>query len=506
VKAAFSALLQQIKDADDAIREKGIEFVKSQMQALAPVIEKNEDLQKHLANCIKKVVTHESGVTSEEFKVFLAMLTSLSIFKNDPDYPTQLNKIIVNQANLDKKFDASNQEHVELFISCVNIAQQLFARGGDSAPFLLYFGKHILPVIDSVSDKNRLALLKAMADTSRYTSLDSARAILEPVFETLKKQLPKQATASEKPKINFVCVECLLYMFHQLASRDPGFVRNICGIFIPTGQPTDFSATNIAEKKEDFLARLKFLKESLKSDDVKLIMSSLRSKLRITDKQDDKKVITEQLSQADLGQRSTINILTLVSNLEKKTPRFMGGDSSVKLSWKQSSTSPIRSTLGPSGSSGAIRGRGAAQPSAGRLAGRLAGQANANRKRKIDSALNNGSAANGTVATSGVVQTANTKSSKRTRQQLYVPPGRNKTEPVSLALNIPPNQSLSGSAATFSYSSGQSNQWRRNRPSRPRSSGGSAGGPRGPRGRSGQRNRPQSQGRGRLRKIRGRRP
>ncbi len=171
----------------------------------------------------------------------------------------------------------------------------------------LFFDK-VVPVFDQVPEKSRLALLKAVAETAAHTTVDVAKQRLAGVVQLLKARrrartrvsgqcswlfcwrrdciaacatsagscvlsgatvpctqsaVPAAAPEDKSmPKINFSSAEILLYMLHSYGRLASGAFKEACGVFAPTGQPSDF-AEGLKEKKADFLARLTLLETAV---------------------------------------------------------------------------------------------------------------------------------------------------------------------------------------------------------------------------------------------------
>ena len=131
-------MIGQIKDGEGAMRQRNIEFLQAQVSSIPCMnagssivpdhsrihlhscvilvllfqlekmkadVHKNEELQGFLANAIKGVLTHDSGVTGAEFKLFLDMLRSLPIFRKDQNLAKEVAQIITNTSGIKKEFE-----------------------------------------------------------------------------------------------------------------------------------------------------------------------------------------------------------------------------------------------------------------------------------------------------------------------------------------------------------------------------------------------------------------
>ncbi len=250
-------------------------------------------------------------------------------------------------------------------ISCLNIAQTLYSRGaeGTNAQFLEHFITKVVPVLHLVSEKNRLLLLKAVADASAFASADMAARALRVVYDLIKvhvpasdaavsvaspvaapvaasevetKSIPPIAPISQTAavKINFSVVECLLITFHYLASKAPSALRDVAGIFTPTGQPSDFRA-GLREKREILTTRLEFLKTNLSGyiAQVKAVDAKLQEKLKECKDAAEKKVQHEKRQSVQVALATTRNIERLTAALVAKPSQILGSNA-VTPSWR----------------------------------------------------------------------------------------------------------------------------------------------------------------------------
>lgn len=60
-------------------------------------------------------------------------------------------------------------------------------------------------------------------------------------------------------------IECFLFLLHRFAAQAPSLMKEHCGIFVPTGQPSDFR-TDVIAKKDAFLSTMNLLNEKATSD------------------------------------------------------------------------------------------------------------------------------------------------------------------------------------------------------------------------------------------------
>jgi hypothetical protein len=157
-------------------------------------------------------------VTGAEFKMFMDFLKSLALFgdKASTERVQELLEIVEGQADLDAVFNITDADHIDRLMSCLNMALPFYARGASNSKFLNYINKHLLPVFDKLPEDKQLDLLKNLAEGSPYTSAQDARQLLPSIMQLLKKYMPRRKTAEE---LHFTYVECLLYVFHELAHK-----------------------------------------------------------------------------------------------------------------------------------------------------------------------------------------------------------------------------------------------------------------------------------------------
>ncbi len=113
----------------------------------------------------------------------------------------------------------------------------------------------MLPKYDVLAAGHQLSLLKVIAEISPYVKGAACREFLPALFPLLQSLMP--AAASADTKLNYTAIECVLYAFHNTASRVPGFLHALCGIKINTGQPENRIDEDFTEKLKDLHARMK---------------------------------------------------------------------------------------------------------------------------------------------------------------------------------------------------------------------------------------------------------
>ncbi|GAB2228445.1 hypothetical protein Droror1_Dr00010284 [Drosera rotundifolia] len=382
-KALMSLLKQDVKESltglfkhfssqatldeviDENVRDKVLSFIKEKVFPLkAELLKPQEHMERHITDLIKKSL---QDVTSEEFKMFIQFLKSLSLFgdKASPKNIQELIGITEGQADLDAQFDVSDIDHIERFQTCISLAIPFFMRGGSNSKFLHYVAKRILPVFDKLPEERKLEILKNFAEISPYTTPQDSRQILPSVVQLLKKHMPGRKTE----KMNFSYVECLLYAFHHLASKAPNATNSLCGYKIVTGQPSDRLGEDFSDQYKDFIERLTCVEELSKATMKKLTqgINDHKKAMANTVSDDAKERIKTQKKNATTGLRTCNNILAMIQPLHARSPSFIA-DKRISLSWKEPTNSSEPSSGGKRPPSGANDSDGNAAKK-GRVAG-----------------------------------------------------------------------------------------------------------------------------------------
>ncbi|KAL9270217.1 Apoptosis inhibitor 5-like protein [Drosera capensis] len=247
----FSSQATTDEVIEENVRDKVLSFIKEKVFPLkAELLKPQEHMERHITDLIKKSL---QDVTSEEFKVFIQFLKSLSLFgdKASPKNIQELIEITEGQADLDAQFDVSDIDHIERFQTCISLAIPFFMRGGSNSKFLHYVAKCILPVFNKLPEERKLEILKNFAEISPYTTPQDSRQILPSVVHLLKKHMPGRKTE----EMNFSYVECLLYAFHHLTSKASNATNSLCRYKIVTGQPSDRLGEDFSDQYKDFIER-----------------------------------------------------------------------------------------------------------------------------------------------------------------------------------------------------------------------------------------------------------
>ncbi|KAL8510147.1 hypothetical protein ACS0TY_017101 [Phlomoides rotata] len=376
VKTSLTALFKHIGSTDDrnaedlsaweSIREKVLCFIRDKVFPLKEELLKPKDeMERHITNLVKQNLL---DVTGAEFKLFIDFLKSLTLFgqKAPVERVQELVEIIEGQADLDAQFNVSDGDHIDRFISCLQMALPFFMRGASSSKFFNYLTKQIIPAFDKLPDERKLELLKNLAECSLYAKPQDSRQLLPLVVQLLKKYMVRRKIE----EINFTYIECLLYAFHHLAHKAPNATNSLCGYKIVTGQPSDRLGEDFTEQYKDFTERLSTIEELARAMNKKLTqgMAEHNKAIAAAKTEEEKETIKKQRQNATAGLRTCNNILAMAQPLHSKAPSFIG-DQKISLSWKEANkaaaitsgpaTSGQKRSSNGSGSNATKKGRGA---------------------------------------------------------------------------------------------------------------------------------------------------
>ncbi|KAL3631448.1 Apoptosis inhibitor 5 [Castilleja foliolosa] len=375
VKTSLTALFKHIGSTDDrnaedlsaweGIREKVLGFIRDKVFPLkAELLKPKDEMERHITNLVKQNL---QDVTATEFKLFMDFLKSLSLFGQSApvERVQELVEIIEGQADLDAQFDVSDGDHIDRFISCLQMALPFFMRGASSGKFFNYLTKQIIPVFEKLPEERKLDLLQNLAECSHYAKPQDSRQLLPSIVQLLKKYMVRRKIE----EINFSFIECLLYVFHHLASKTPNATNSLCGYKIVTGQPSDRLGEDFSEQYKDFTERLSTIEELSKAMNKKLTqgMAEHNKAMSAAKTDEEKETIKQQKQKATAGLRTCNNILAMAQPLHSKAPSFIG-DQKINLSWKEvtkpttsgaAATTGQKRTANGSGSNATKKGRGA---------------------------------------------------------------------------------------------------------------------------------------------------
>ncbi|XP_023641268.1 uncharacterized protein LOC17891538 isoform X3 [Capsella rubella] len=152
----------------DQICVKVLHYIRDKVLPLkGELLNPQEEIERHITDLIKKTLGHVSG---EEIKMFMAFLTSLSIFgvKTPQERMQELVGIVEGLANLDAKLNVSDAYCLDRLILYLQVALPFIVRGGSDSKFLNFLKRHIMPIFDKLPEPMKLDLLKALAESSPH--------------------------------------------------------------------------------------------------------------------------------------------------------------------------------------------------------------------------------------------------------------------------------------------------------------------------------------------------
>lgn len=342
IKATLGPLFNQIRDADDVLREKAISFIREKVMQLGDELIFNKpDVEQCISENIKKHVAAE--ISESDFKSFMDILLRLKMYGGENR--AQLVEVVHAQAEAglpegDSKLEVA---FLEKLLACIHTAVSLYKPGSNNSVLFTILSTRVLPFFSEFSEFHRLPILKALAELAPFVNATDARAALPTIYSMLRDNLPTPSISSEPgnvavgsmPEINFSYVECLMYSFLRLAFKVPGALNTICGIKIVTGQPQDRSEEDHSDKLKDLMDRLKTMTQQL--DVYKKGLQPLVSKpvSQLTAEEKPKR------AQAEIALQLTTNVIIMSQMLQKQTKdnkHFLNpqqSEAALHLSWKK---------------------------------------------------------------------------------------------------------------------------------------------------------------------------
>ncbi|GFR90347.1 apoptosis inhibitor 5 [Elysia marginata] len=325
MEGIFTRLLQTAEEEDGSdevmalIRERLLKFLVTKVKQYG---ELDKDVEEYIMQQSKKLL---EDVTKDEFIAVMELLRSLKTMATVQSRQ-QLVEMVVDQAALDEPFEASDPDCVDRLLHCVKSATPMFSKNVHSKQFVGYMCDHVLPVLKEIVSPDeetniQLEVLKTFAEISEFAGdIDKLEKRLNTVFTALLEHMPPppsegsvEAAAAEDPKLNFSQVECLMYAFHQMGRKLPGFLSE---------------ETN-AERLKDFRVRLQYmaLSSQVCTKRLKEALQGKSGELLRTD-ENKKRVVALKLF---------TNITVLVKDLMHNPPAYKV---TVTLSWRPTKPEP----------------------------------------------------------------------------------------------------------------------------------------------------------------------
>lgn len=318
-KGTLTGLFYQIQHSEDElVRERCIRFLHSKIKVLGPSVFTTEVENLVLAES-KKVLT--GALSEEEFVLMMGILKHLRVCKNIKGYQ-QMVELVSEQVDFTRPLDATDLESVHRLASCTKQALPYFSHTIKSTPFVEYMWREVVPALDvlqaGATETNNnaaliLDLLKVMAELVPYAgTVEDIAGKVTAIYKKLMDVMPPPpegdaATAALEGGVTleFSRVECLLFIFHQLARNHPEFL---------TADP---------ERLKDFRTRLQYFAR---------VSQAYQKRLReaVADKSG-ADLKTEENKIKLIALKTTGNINILIKDLFHQPPSYKA---KIALSWK----------------------------------------------------------------------------------------------------------------------------------------------------------------------------
>ncbi|CAG5121929.1 unnamed protein product [Candidula unifasciata] len=328
LEGIFTRLLQTSEDeegTDEAValvRERLLRFLLTKVKQTGDL---EKDVEDYIMQQCRKLL---EDVTKDEFISVMELLRSLKTMSTVQSRQ-QLVEMVVEQAGLDEAFESSDPDCVDRLLHCIRSAAPMFSKNVHSKPFVTYLCDEVLPVLDKLAspdeDTNiQLEVLKTFAEISEFAGdIDKTEKRVDTVFTALLNYMPlppsdeKEDLTVEEPKLNFSQVECLMFAFHQLARKCPGFLTDDAN----------------AERLKDFRTRLQYIARGSQIC-IKRLKEALQGKTGDA-------LRTEENKKRIVALKLFTNITLLVKDLMHNPPAFKVA---ITLSWRP--TKEIKSAEG----------------------------------------------------------------------------------------------------------------------------------------------------------------
>lgn len=314
-KGTLQGLFTQIMGEDDQARERAIKFLETKVKTL-PEDTNEKDVEEYFVTQCKKVL---QDVTKDEF------ISIMNILKQQKSMSTvqgrqQLVDIVTEQAELDQSFEADDPDCVDKLMHCAKQALPLFSKNVHSKAFVGYICDNVLPAFSKLVSPEegvdaQLEMLKLLGEMSEFCGdLDKLEERINSLYSCLIEYMPTppaeendELSSNDEPKLQFSFVECLMYSFHQIARKLPGFLADEAN----------------ADRLKDFKQRLQYFARGVQVY-IKQLRQALQGKTGEALKSEENKIKVAAL-------RITSNINTLIKDLFHSPPAYKA---IVTVSWK----------------------------------------------------------------------------------------------------------------------------------------------------------------------------
>jgi len=332
VMCTVTGLLEQL-GAEAATRARAAEFIeRALLPRAAALLNTSEEVQATIADALKKVMG--TSVSPKEFTIFMRVLFSMNKFKNGVEGASEILDFVHTSIELDKDFDAS-ADHVDRLIMCTASARLIYQHGAPPNKLVSYLSSKVLPKFGDLSAEHQLKLLKLLADIAPFIKGAPCRVCLPQIWPLTLALVPD--AVGESTSINWAALECLLYTFHHLASRVPGFLHGLTGLKIFNGQPENKMDEDHSDKLAQLTAKMTTL--VTQSGEYSKKMQQVLQKLRQNkpDTPEAKKENSQKMQSCDLTMAACRNVALMaakVKGVNLKIPDFLADDTAVRLSFK----------------------------------------------------------------------------------------------------------------------------------------------------------------------------
>ena len=314
-QASFLALFTSASSSADAnVRAKGLEFLQAQLKQQLPAIKKDAAVAAGVCAGLKAFLSGSQSLAldREHLKFYVQTLIALcphgpaaNKIRADETLKAELANIAVTQAGLKSgSLDLADEAALKQFVAVQSVVSNLSnAYGVDTAPVLAVFFAHILPNLEAIQNAElRTQVLRAVTNVSNKVQPRQAQQAFANFYALFKKYVPTGEIVAKAPvaaaaaaapaaaasdsamtdaapaaaaassasvsasasasapaaSLNFAFAEVFVYLFHVLAAQAPSELRVATGIFVPSGQPGDFSSGPSA-LKDEFVNRVQYL-------------------------------------------------------------------------------------------------------------------------------------------------------------------------------------------------------------------------------------------------------
>lgn len=390
-RAAFTTLLDGVDPtsrltagalaSEDQVSLAIAAFLRTALDRQKDLIKQNSEVRTVVIHGLNAVLTNDAislaPEVSQHFIDFLSSLLHLQKADSKDEQSAEsvdIASILLTQAGLKKyveQADASssssssassvafvpeNRTQVKQFISSLQSCLSPKLHNIDISPFVTFFFRVIVPVIDRIAADDQEQLFKLIAVSSKRLQPATCKAIITSVVDLLKHtlKLPDSAltttassaaastsSSSSSSPVNFVHAEATLFLFHQVSAK-AGYdaCRTSSGLFIPTGQPTDFLQPNSPEyaTRQDLLNRFTAVSENAKQYTVKIKQADEKITQNLTALRKQAKTTTPSSSPAATSSSSATAAATPASDSSASSSSSSTSTSSASSSSSSSSS------------------------------------------------------------------------------------------------------------------------------------------------------------------------